>query len=468
MVERGTVSSDIPDIVAGAAVQPAPARPRSIVHVDMDAFFVAVEVGDDPSLRGRPVVVGGAGRRGVVAAASYQARAFGVRSAMPSATARRLCPEAVFVAARHARYREVSAELHAILGEVTPAVEGVSLDEAFLDVTGALRRLGGARSIAAALRERIHGDLGLSCSVGVAPRKLTAKLASEAAKPTASSQGVHPGPGIVVVDPHEELAFLHAHPVEAMWGIGSATLARLQRRGVRTIGELARLPEAALVGMVGASLGRTLHARSWAASDEPVVVGRAPKSISHEETFAVDHRSRAVLDREVLRLADAVAGRLRRAGLAARTLQVKIRFADFRTITRSSTCRQPMDDARVLASVGRELLGSVDLAPGVRLLGVGVSRLSAGGCTQLCLDDTTGPGDRRARARSGGSKAMGHRRSTGGDDRVEQEPTFLPERGSGGADRARADAAVDELRRRFGDAAIGPASLVGRRRAPRR
>lgn len=431
MVERGTASSDIPGIVAGAAVQPAPARPRSILHVDMDAFFVAVEVGDDASLRGLPVVVGGAGRRGVVAAASYEARAFGVGSAMPSVTARRLCPGAVFVAPRPARYREVSAELHALLGEVTPVVEGVSLDEAFLDVTGALRRLGGARSIAVALRERIHGELGLSCSVGVAPRKLTAKLASEAAKPTVTSQGVDPGVGVVVVEPSEELAFLHAHPVEALWGIGSATLDRLHRRGVRTIGDLAGLPEASLVAMVGASLGRTLHARSWAASDDPVVVGRRPKSVSSEETFAVDHRSPAVLDREVLRLADVVASRLRRAGLAGRTVQVKVRFSDFRTITRSSTRREPMDDAGALASVGRELLSCVEVAPGVRLLGLGVSQLSAGGHAQLRLDDTSGSADLGARPRSG-------------------------------PDRARAGAAVDQLRRRFGDAVIGPATLVDR------
>lgn len=430
MVERGTASSHLQAGSAGPGqppTGPAPAAPRSILHLDMDAFFVAVEVGDDPTLANRPVVVGGAGPRGVVAAASYEARAFGVRSAMPSASARRLCPHAVFLPGRHARYREVSAELHAILVDVTPLVEGVSLDEAFLDVTGALRRLGDHRSIAAALRERVQGQLGLWCSVGVAPRKLTAKLASEAAKPRASRQGVRRGSGVVVVEPGEELGFLHAHPVEALWGVGPVTLARLQRRGVRTIGEVAALPEAALVGVVGAALGRSLHARSWALTDDPVVPDAQPRSVSHEETFAVDHRDRSVLDREILRLADGVAGRLRRAGLAGRRVQLKVRFADFRTITRSATCPEPMDDAATLVRVGRELLASVDVRPGVRLLGVGVSQLSDGSCTQLRLDD----GGRAARTGAG--------------------------------------AAIEEVRRRFGDAAIGPASLVaGRHRSDQR
>lgn len=384
----------------------------------MDAFFVAVEVADDPALAGRAVVVGGTAARGVVAAASYEARAYGIHSAMPAATARRLCPHAVFLAGRHARYREVSAALHAVLADLSPMVEGVSLDEAFLDVTGAHRRLGDAATIAEGLRARVRADLGLWCSVGVAPRKLTAKLASEAAKPRASSAGVRPGPGVVVIEPAGELAFLHRHPVEALWGVGSATLARLQGRGVRTIGDLAALPEAALVGLLGRSLGHSLHARSWAATDDPVVVGRQPKSVGHEETFAVDHRDRAVLDTEALRLAEAVAIRLRRAGRAGRRVQVKVRFGDFRTVTRSVTGPEPLDDGRSIAEAARALLRSVDPAPGVRLLGVAVSELSDRGATQLRLD---------------------------GD--------------AGSAHRERAGAAVDEVRRRFGDAAIGPASI---------
>jgi DNA polymerase-4 len=277
----------------------------------MDAFFVSVELLDQPELRGRPVVVGGAGDRGVVAAASYEARHFGVHSAMPSTRARRMCPHAVFLNGRYWRYQEVSAAVFAIFRSMTPLVEGISLDEAFLDVSGSRRLLGDGPTIAAEIRRRILDEQGLTCSVGVAPRTLTAKLASEAAKPKASLQGPVFGPGVVVVEPEEELAFLHRLPVGALWGVGPATKARLERLAVRTVGDLAALSEDAVVAALGTSQGRHLHALAWARDERPVVPDTKAKSIGHEETFAKDHHTHATLERELLRLGDAVATRLR-------------------------------------------------------------------------------------------------------------------------------------------------------------
>lgn len=399
--------------------------PPSILHVDMDAFFASVEVHDDPSLVGKPVVVGGGGDRGVVAAASYEARLHGVRSAMPSFQARRLCPEAVFVAGRHARYRQVSAAVHRLLLGVTPLVEMLGLDEAFLDVAGARRLLGDAPGIATGLRRQLHDELGLWCSVGVAPRKLTAKLASEAAKPEVGPAGVAPGAGVVVVEPGEELAFLHRHPVEALAGVGPATLPRLRRLGVRTVGDLAALPRGTLEAALGRATGQRLYGLARAQDDRPVVPAGRPRSVSHEETFAGDRHHVGALVPEAVRQADAVAARLRRAGLAGRTVHLKVRFGDFRTITRSCTVIEPLDRGHELARVVRRLLATVDVSPGVRLLGVGVSSLTDAGSVQLRLDDR-GPG------------------------------------------WAEVTTAVDAARRRFGETAVLPATVVVPSRAPDR
>jgi DNA polymerase-4 len=391
----------------------------TIVHVDMDAFFAAVEVRDDPSLKGKPVVVGGSGDRGVVAAASYEARAFGIHSAMPSTRARRLCPQAVFVKGRYWRYQEVSAAVFDIFRSITPLVEGISLDEAFLDVTGAHRLLGDGPAIAAELRSRVWDDQQLTCSVGVAPRKLTAKLASEAAKPKASIAGAVFGSGVAEVRPEEELAFLHAHPVGALWGVGPATRARLDRLGVRTVGDLAALDEDAVVAALGKGQGQHLWALSWARDARPVVPDGKVKSIGHEETFAHDHHDLATLDRELLRLSEAVATRLRAAGMTGRTVQVKVKFADFRSITRSETVAEGLDQPQALLTVARRLLATVDPTPGVRLLGVSVAQLAEGIARQLTFDEAQGPG------------------WTGATE------------------------AIDEIRARFGDAAIVAGSLVG-------
>jgi DNA polymerase-4 len=394
---------------------------RSILHVDMDAFYASVEVRVDPALEGRPVIVGGSGARGVVASCSYEARAFGIHSAMPSVRARRLCPSAVFVSGHYDLYADYSRRLHEIFEAATPVVEGIALDEAFLDVSGARRLLGSGPEIAAAVRARISDELHLGASVGVAPSKLLAKLASKAAKPAASHAGVVPGAGVVVVEPGEELAFLHPLPVQALWGVGPATYRRLERFGVRTVGELAEVPVDSLVSALGASLGRHLHDLSWARDDRPVEPVQGVKSVSHEETYARDLHDRGALAAEAVRLGDAVASRLRRAGLAGRTVTIKVRFHDFATITRSQTFADPLDTGPAIAQAASALLAGVDPTAGVRLFGVSVSSLDQGGARQLSLDDAGNPG------------------------------------------WAEASGAVDEVRRRFGDDAVGPASLVGDR-----
>lgn len=360
---------------------------RTILHVDMDAFYVSVELRRRPELRGRPVVVGGSGERGVVAAASYEARAFGVHSAMSSVRARRLCPHLVVLPGDHRHYGQVSAQVMEIFAQFTPDIEPIALDEAFLDVTAARRRLGDGSSIGHEVRRRIRAELNLGASVGVAASKLIAKLATEAAKPRASIDGPVPGAGVVEVEVGAELAFLHPHPVEALWGVGPATLSRLQALGVRTVGDLGEIPLGALIASVGDAHGRHLHALARAQDPRPVVTDRAAKSISHEETFAHDHHDHATLDPALAQMADAVSARLRSNGLVSRTVQIKVRFGDFRTITRSTTMTDPIDDGPVLLRAGRALLASVDPTPGVRLLGLGAAGLSDGSTRQLSIDD---------------------------------------------------------------------------------
>lgn len=390
---------------------------RHILHVDMDAFFVSCELLRRPELRGQPVIVGGTGDRGVVAAASYEARHFGIYSAMPSTRARRLCPHAVFLPGDHQYYGQVSERVMTTFRSFTPLVEPISLDEAFLDVTGSLRLLGPAPEIAQAIRIRVQEDEGLTCSVGVAPNKFLAKLASEAAKPKASRQGPVPGLGVKVIEPGEELAFLHPLPVQALWGVGPKTLDKLRSRGIQKVADLAALDEDDAAMFLGDANGRHLHRLSRAVDDRPVVSEIQPKSVGHEETFARDHTDLATLQREAVRMSDAVAQRLRNHRLAGRTITIKVRFHDFRTITRSVTLPAAVDTGPAIVRAAKELLDHVDPSSGVRLLGVSVSNLAEEGARQLSLEEVEHPG---------------------WDD---------------------ASKAVDDIRRRFGDDAIVPATL---------
>lgn len=337
---------------------------RRIIHVDMDAFYASVEQRDNPDLRGKPVIVGAApDRRGVVSAASYEAREYGVRSAMPSAEAKRLCPHAIFVPVDMRRYREVSRELIAILGEYTPLLEPISVDEAFLDVTGSERLFGDAERIGRQIKRRTTEELQLTASVGIAGSKFVAKVASDLDKPD----------GFVVVEDGKETEFLHPLPISRVWGVGKATERRLHELGVRTIGQLAKYPRDVLERHFGA-LGRQLHELSHGIDDWPVETERETKSVSAETTYQEDTRDPDVMERTLMTLSEDVGARLRRAELRGRTVQLKVRFDDFTTLTRHRTLAQSTDANETIYQTAVGLLYETALeGRKVRLLGVGVS-----------------------------------------------------------------------------------------------
>ena len=346
------------------------ASSKTILHVDMDMFYVAVELRRNPELVGKPVVVGGDGARGVVAASSYEARRFGVFSAMSSAQAKRLCPQAIFLPGDHDLYSQVSQEVFEVFHTVTPLVEGLSLDEAFLDVTGALRLFGDGVAIGHELRSRVKQSTQLPSSVGVAPNKFLAKLASVVAKPRATRDGVKPGHGVFEVKLNHELEFLHPLPVESLWGVGPVTLEKLSALSIKTVGDLAKFDRKILISVLGESLGQHLCELSQGIDDRSVEPDRDAKSIGHEETFSSDIKNSEIAHDHLVRLADAVAARCRSAGVGARTISLKVKFADFRLITRSVSVDLPVSSAQAMIKLIEPLLKNIDLSAGVRLLGI--------------------------------------------------------------------------------------------------
>jgi DNA polymerase IV len=350
-------------------------RLKCILHVDMDAFYVSVELRTRPELLGKPVIVGFPADRSVVLSASYEARAFGVKSAMPMAVAVRMCPQAVIIEPRHKLYREVSAQLMAIFESVTELVEPLSVDEAFLDVTGAIRRLGAPRGIGEMIRRRVAAELGITASVGIAESKFVAKIASTRCKPD----------GLLQIGPDQTVPYLHSLPVGALWGVGAKTVDVLARMGISTVADVAATPVSTLKRMLGAT-GEHVYQLSWGIDHRAVTPVRLEKSIGAEETFAVDTVEDALLHRELLRLSHRTASRLRSSGMVARTIALKLRFADFSTITRSRTVQTPVDSAQLIYAVAVQLLESVgDRAMAVRLVGVRAEQLEEAARTSLQL-----------------------------------------------------------------------------------
>ncbi|MFB7500674.1 DNA polymerase IV [Streptomyces sp. NPDC056161] len=340
----------------------------TILHLDMDAFFASVEQASKPSLRGKAVVVGGLGPRGVVATASYEARTFGVRSAMPMAQARRLAPHAAYLVPRFGLYRSVSEQVMALLRELSPLVEPLSLDEAFVDLEagGTAWDAESARLAGVKLRADIRTGTGLTGSVGLAASKMLAKIASEQAKPD----------GLLLIEPGTERALLSPLPVRTLPGVGPATGDHLRRAGISTVEDLAEAGEDELVRLLGKAHGHALYAMALAHDERPVVAERETKSVSVEDTYDVDIHDRLRVGLEVQRLAGRCVRRLRAAGLSGRTIVLKVRRYDFSTLTRSETLRGPTDDPVVVREAAMRLLESVDTTGGVRLLGVGVSGLA--------------------------------------------------------------------------------------------
>jgi DNA polymerase-4 len=381
----------------------------SILHVDMDAFYASVELLRRPDLIGHPVIVGG-GSRGVVLSATYEARSYGVHAAMPMTRARRLCPRSVILEPHHEDYSRISEAVMAVFASITPRYEPLSLDEAFLDVSGAIRRLGSPATIGELIRARIADEQGITCSVGVGASKFIAKLASSRCKPD----------GLLVVPADEVISFLHPLPVNALWGVGDKTEEALHRLGLRTVGDLAHTPVGTLERALGPAVGRHLSALSWGRDERSVVPHEPDKSIGAEETFDVDVDDPTVIRRELLRLSERVAARLRAARVAGRTVSIKVRFANFTTLTRSRTLLQPTDVARDVYATAAELYAALGLDRArLRLVGVRVEGL---------VDVETVPRQ----------LALGER------DRGWRE----------------AEQAVDRATARFGSAAVRPATLV--------
>lgn len=402
---------------------------KVILHLDMDAFYAAVEVREDQSIAGKPLIIGHRGRRGVVSTCSYEARAFGVRSAMPSVTAERLCPQGIWLPGRMELYVEVSREIRKIMDDASPAVEPLSIDEAFIDLTGVVADLQEGRRVAARLKERIRSEQRLTASVGVAPNKFLAKVASDLEKPD----------GLVVLPLEEVPDRLWPLPVERLWGVGPRTAKALRSAGIRIIGDLLRLPTEALESLIGEAAGAHLQALARGEDDRPVQPHREAKSISEERTYGVDLHDPEEIDRALLERADGVARDLRREGLVGRTVHIKVRAGDFTTYTRARTLPAPTDLTEVIVGAARELFRErIRLGTrGVRLLGVGVSGLEPAGAGQASLfsDAAEERARRMARVADAVRDRLGERtitrarllpRRTDGKRRAPPEASSLP------------------------------------------
>ena len=380
----------------------------TILHADLDAFFASVEQRDDPRLRGRPVIVGG----GVVLAASYEAKAYGIKTAMGGRQARRLCPHAVVVRPRMSAYSEASKAVFEVFEDTTPLVEGLSIDEAFLDVRGLQRLAGPPTDIAARLRQRVLDQVGLPITVGIARTKFLAKVASAVAKPN----------GLLVVPPDDELGFLHPLPVERLWGVGRVTAEKLHNRGIRTVGQVAGLEEQILVWMVGRAAGRQLHALAHNRDPRPVRVGRRRRSIGSQRALGLRPRSPEEIDATLVAIADRIARRLRKGKRVCRTVVLRLRFRDFTRATRSETMPQATARTQPILETARALLVAakplID-AQGLTLVGLSLTNLE-------------------------------------NEDRVQLALPFDP------LHDAALDAAIDEARERYGSAAVTRGVLVGR------
>jgi DNA polymerase-4 len=378
----------------------------------MDAFFASVELRSRPELKGKPLVVGGGGTRSVVLAATYEARTFGIHSAMPMGRARRQCPSLIVIEPSRGLYEEASHGVMELFRSITPVVEPISLDEAFLDVAGATRRLGSPKQIAELIRARVADEQGLPCSVGVATTKFIAKLASSRAKPD----------GLLVVPAEAVVQFLHPLPIGALWGVGERTEEVLTRLGLHRIGDIAETSEATLISALGPAAGAHLFALSWGRDERHVTPNEPDRSIGAEETFMRDVDDIATIRRELLRLSERGAARLRASEVVGRTVSIKVRFADFTTITRSRTLREPTDVARVVYDTACGLFDAVDRRGAlIRLIGVRIEQLSSADATPHQLEMSGSEDDWRA-----------------------------------------AEAAMDQAIAKFGRGAVRPAALVHR------
>ena len=381
----------------------------TILHVDMDAFYASVSIKDNPKLKGKPVVVG-AGVRGVVLSANYEARKFGIRAAMPVGRAQRLAPTAIFIPPDHNRYHEVSEHVMKIFRDVSPHVEPISLDEAFIDVTGAKRLLGSGREIAMMIRAKVEKEQGITCSVGIAHNKFIAKLASQHCKPN----------GLLEIATDQILSFLHPLPANAIWGVGPKTNEQLEKLGLRTVGEIANTPLSTLIRALGEATGSSLYELAWGRDYREVISYEPEKSISAAETFASDIDDPEEILREFLRLCEKATLRMRDAGYCAKTISIKVRFSDFKTITRSKKMDQPISGTKESFEVAKQLYLALKLdRVRIRLVGVSLEGLT--------------PADEAAEQLLIGQRDVGWRE---------------------------ADSAIDRVKAKFGRGSVRPARLV--------